>query len=66
MNHVELSRALRDLERGLPALRDRHAGDFRPVFEAQVSRLSSQAEDPDDVVYVLEKADTMLGDLGID
>ena len=61
MNHAELSAALRTLERTLPAFRH-----DRPSFEAQVARLSAQAEDPDDAVYVIERADTMLGDLGLD
>lgn len=64
MNHAELTRALRTLERELPAM-PRDAG-FRPRFEAYVSELSSRAEDPDDAVYVIERADTMLGDLGFD
>jgi hypothetical protein len=64
MNHAQLSSALKALERDLPSL---CAGtDFQPRFEAQVARLSAQAEDPDDALYVIERADTMLGDLGID
>lgn len=66
MNHAELSSALKSLERGLPAMLAAGDGTFRPAFEAQVARLSAQAEDPDDAVYVIERADTMLGDLGFD
>lgn len=64
MNHAQLSSALKALERDLPALCA--AADFQPRFEAQVARLSAQAEDPEDALYVIERADTMLGDMGID
>ena len=64
MNHTQLSIALKALERDLPTLSA--DADFQPRFEAQVARLSAQAEDPEDVLYVIERADTMLGDLGID
>lgn len=64
MNRAQLCTALKALERELPLLR---AGtDFQPRFEAQVARLSAAAEDPDDAVYVFERADTMLDDLGVD
>ncbi len=66
MNHVELNRALRSLERELPAMQLADQGAFRPRFEAYVNELSSRADDPDDAVYVIERADTMLGDLGYD
>lgn len=66
MNHAQLSAALKTLERSLPGLRAGQATQFRPMFEAQVAQLSAQAEDPDDAVYVIERADTMLGDLGYD
>ncbi len=66
MNHVELNRALRSLERELPAMQSADHGTFRPRFEAYVNALSAKADDPDDAVYVIERADTMLGDLGYD
>jgi hypothetical protein len=66
VNHAELSAALRSLERELPALSRVPDGGFRSTFEARVARLSAQAEDPDDAVYVIERADTMLADYGWD
>lgn len=66
MNHAELTSALKSLERELPALHASCADEFRPAFEDRISHLSAQAEDPDDAVYVIERADTMLGDLGYD
>lgn len=66
MNHAEINRALRSLERELPAMQREHDGAFRPRFEAYVNQLSAKADDPDDAVYVIERADTMLGDLGYD
>lgn len=66
MNHADINRALRSLERELPAMQRSDADAFRPRFEAYVNQLSSSADDPDDAVYVIERADTMLGDLGYD
>jgi hypothetical protein len=62
MDHQHLARELRSLERNLPMLRARHAHDFDAAFDAHVSRLVTQAEDPDDAIYVIERAETMLGD----
>ena len=66
MNHAQLTVALKSLERALPVMREGQRVDFRPQFEAHVAALSAQAEDPDDAIYVIERADTMLGDLGYD
>lgn len=66
MDHQHLSRELRTLERNLPAMRARHAHDFGNAFDAQVARLVGQAEDPDDAIYVIERAETMLGDQGFE
>ena len=66
MTHGELCIELKRLERGLHGLRGAHDHDFRRAFEARVAQLSAQAQDPDDAVYVIERADTMLGDLGLD
>lgn len=66
MDHAQLTRALRSLERELPAMQRTHSDAFRPRFEAYVTQLTAQADDPDDAVYVMERADTMLGDLGYD
>ena len=62
MDHQHLSRELRSLERNLPALRARHAQDFGSAFDAHIARLVNQAEDPDDAIYVIERAETMIGD----
>lgn len=68
MNHAELHRTLRALERDLLAPGRVHDAtrDFLPAFRAEVSRLAGQAEDPDDAVYVIERAEVLLGDLGIE
>lgn len=66
MDHLHLSRELRSLERNLPAMRARHAHEFGPAFDAHVARLVGQAEDPDDAIYVIERAETMLGEQGYD
>lgn len=66
MDHQHLSRELRTLERNLPSMRARHAHDFDHAFDARVAHLVGQAEDPDDAIYVIERAETMLGSQCID
>lgn len=66
MDHQHLSRELRTLERNLPAMRAHHVHDFGHAFDTQVARLVAQAQDPDDAIYVIERAETMLGEHGFD
>jgi hypothetical protein len=66
MDHQHLARELRSLERDLPTMRERHAHDFGNAFDAHVARLVNQADDPDDAIYVIERAETMLGDQGFE
>lgn len=65
MRHDELASALRALERELTALDDDACAAYLPRFEAEIERLAAHAEDPDDAVYVIDRADALLGDLGI-
>lgn len=65
MKHHDLTKSLHALEGDLQAMLAARDCDFWPVFDSAVSDLAAKADDPDDAVYVSERAEEMLSDAGV-
>lgn len=65
MKHHDLTKSLHSLQGDLQAMLAARDCDFWPVFDSAVADPAAKAEDPDDAVYVNERAEEMLSDAGV-
>lgn len=64
MKHHDLTKSPDALDGDLEAMLAARDCDFWPVFDSAVAGLAATAEDPDDAVYVSERAGEMLSNAG--